>query len=163
MNPKLNQYLYLGEEQYLQSSELKEYQSYLSQLEEKVKVYEIVRDKEIFLFKILATELQERYPEERTSLLSESLSQWSLVLKTCCTAMLLDNEKYLEARVENWLKERIKNREVPQIDETLYETLIDILPEILTDIELSFLQPYLKQLQTSMGFGSENQELLAVS
>ena len=158
MNPKLDRFLYLGEEQYLQSSELADYQAYLAELEKKVKVYEIVRDQEVFIFKILATELQEKYPEERSHIICEAISQWSLVLKYCCTAMLLDNPEYLESRVENWLKELIQLRAVPQMDEILYDTLVEVLPEVLTDAETAFLKPYLEQIQKAIGLAEELEE-----
>ena len=163
MNPKLNRFLCLGEEQYLQSGEVQDYQAYLSQLGEKVKVYERIRDKEVFLFKILASEVQERYPEERSSLISEALTQWSLILKTCCTAMLLDNTEYLEARAENWLKAWLQNRDIPQIDELIYNNLLEILPEVLMDGEVSCLKPYLERMWHLIGMQSESQTLFAMS
>ena len=162
MNPKIDRFLYLGEEQYLQSSELAEYQAYLATLEKKVKVYEIVRDQEVYLFEILATELQEKYPEERSHVICEAISQWSLILKYCCTAMLLDNPEYLESRVDNWLKDLIQLRAIPQMDSILYDTLVEVLPEVLTDEETSFLKPYLEQIQQAIGLSQESEELLSL-
>ena len=162
MNPKLDRFLYLGEEQYLQSGEIADYQAYLANLERKVKVYETVRDREVYLFEILATELQEQYPEERSYVICEAISQWSLILKYCCTAMLLDNVEYLESRVENWLKELIKLRSIPQMDEMLYTTLVEVLPEVLIDEELALLMPYLEQVQQAISPTQDSETLLSL-
>ena len=162
MNPTLSEFLYLGEDQYLSNENLDEYQAYLSQLEKKVRVYEIIRDQEVFLFNIVATELQESYPEERSHIICEAISQWSLILKYACTAMVLDNAEYLVARSENWLKELIKLRSIPKIDEILYQTLIEILPEVLTDEEKGFLTPYLEQVWQAVRGSSESEELLVL-
>lgn len=162
MNPNLDKFLYQGEDQYLSGDELVEYQAYLSQLEMKVKVYEIIRDQEVFIFKILATELQEKYPEERTHLLSEALSQWSLILKYACTAMVLDNSEYLASRANNWLKELVQLRSIPDMDNILYQTLVEVLPEVLTDDENALLLPYLKQINECITIKEDSEELLAI-
>ena len=162
MNPKLDRFLYLGEEQYLQSSELSNYQDYLAQIESKVRVYETIRNREVYIFEILATELQEKYPEDRSHLICEAISQWSLILKYCCTAMLLDNPEYLESRVDNWLKDLIQLRSIPQMDEMLYSTLEEVLPEVLTDEETAWLKPYLEQIQKSIGLAQDSEALLSL-
>ncbi len=162
MNPNLEQYLYRAEEQYLQSNELDDYRGYLAQFAEKVKVYEIIREQEIFLFKILADELQEQYPEERSQVLCEAISQWSLVLKYCCMAMILDNPEYLTARVDHWLRELISLRAEPQMDQLLYTTLVEILPEVLLDEQVALIQPFIEQVKELSGLTSESAQLLEI-
>ena len=162
MNPNLEQYLYRAEEQYLQSNELDDYRGYLAQLSEKVKVYEIIREQEIFLFKILADELPEQYPEERSQVLCEAISQWSLVLKYCCMAMILDNPEYLESRIDHWLRELILLREEPQMDNMLYTVLVEILPEVLLDEQVALIQPFLEQVKDLSGLTSDLEQLLKI-
>ena len=162
MNPNLEQYLYRAEEQYLQSNELDDYRGYLAQFAEKVKVYEIIREQEIFLFKILADELQEQYPEERSQVLCEAISQWSLVLKYCCMAMILDNPEYLESRIDHWLRELILLREEPQMDNMLYTVLVEILPEVLLDEQVALIQPFLEQVKDLSGLTSDLEQLLKI-
>lgn len=162
MNPKLEKFLYLAEEQYLQSGELEEYQHFLQQLTKKVEVYELLREQEVFLFKILADELQEQYPDERTQVLSEAISQWSLVLKYCAMAMILDNPHYLAARIDGWLRELMQLRSIPKIDEILYSTLVEILPEVLLDEQIALIQPYVDQVKELSGLPSETTQLVEV-
>lgn len=163
MNPKLEKLLYLAEEQYLQSDQIETYNRFLAQLAEKVTVYETLRDQEIFVFKILADELQEEYPDETSPVLGEALSQWSLVLKYCSMAMLVDNRNYLTARIDNWLKEQIQMRAMPEMDKLLYDTLIEVLPEILLDQQVALIQPYLQHVNSLIELDAKKSEpLLAV-
>ena len=160
MNPTLEKFLYLAEEQYLQADQIADYRTYLASLAKKVEVYELMRQNEVEIFKILASDLQEKYPDERSSILCEALSQWSLVLKYCCMAMILDNPDYLSTRVENWLRELIQLRSIPQMDDMLYATLIEILPEFLIDAQIDLLKPFLEQVKDSVLSHAETAQLL---
>lgn len=163
MNPKLDKFLYLAEEQYLQSPEIEDYKKFLVELAEKVYVYEVMRDKEEFLFNILADELQEAYPDERSQVLGEALTQWSIVLRYCCMAMILDNPEYLSLRLDNWVRDNIELRSSPAMDKLLYETLIEILPEVLIDEQCALLMPYLDQVQSLAGLEAKEETLLGAA
>lgn len=162
MNPKLENFLNLAEEQYLGVDQMDNYRSYLATLAQKIEVYEILRDQEVFLFKILADELEEQYPDERSNVMCEAISQWSLVLKYCAMAMILDNPEYLSIRVDNWLRELIELRNIPQIDKILYETLGEILPEVLLDEQIALLHPYLEQVKELSEVSSPSSQLLGI-
>lgn len=160
MNITLEKFINLAEEQYLPADEIENYRGYLAQLGQKVQVYEIIRDQEVFLFKILADELQEKYPDERSDLMIEVITQWSLVLKYCAMAMILDNPDYLSTRVDNWIRELIHLRSIPQMDKILYGTLIEILPEVLLDEQIALIQPYLDQVKDLSELGAKSSPLL---
>ena len=162
MNPTFEKFLNLAEEQYLPCNEVENYRGYLASLEKKVEVYEIVRDQEVFLFQILADKLQEKYPDERHNMLCEAISQWSLVLKYCAMAMILDNSEYLSMRIDNWLRELIQLRSIPQLDKILYETLVEILPEVLLDEQIYLIQPYLDQVKVLSEVGATASQLLGI-
>lgn len=145
MYPTLQEIIHQAESKYLQEEDLNQLQQEISALKEKTRVYKTLRDKEIEIFQAVADQLVTKLPDENTTAIEDCLRQWLLVTRYCAMAMLLNNPEFLERRLLEWLTDIVKIHQSQSISDNLYSLLMVRLGKILSDQDLAYIKPFLKQ------------------
>ena len=148
----LQSLLYKAENEYLATAELNIFKSQAFSLEKRLKIYELLRDRESEVFQYVADALVRKFPEDDKSKIDRALQYWISILRYCSMAMLGENHLYLEYRILEWLPEQIEVYELQDISKTIFSLLSKRLPKIMNSEEFSVLQPFWEQTQ-KMGNG----------
>lgn len=150
MHSDISQFLYKAEDAYLENQDVALYRYNVATMSHCLKGYKTMRDQEIHVFQLIADELEDTYPSETRETLEEAIKQWVLLSRYCAMAMLLNNSDYLEQRLNNWFKDLIQFRTVAEIDQTIYEFLLENLEDVMTEQQYDLLMPYLTQVKQSL-------------
>jgi len=150
MQAELNELLVQAENRYLQTEELLGFKSYAETLAQRLKIYEFLRDREIVIFQPIADQIQTIFPQEKQERLEQILQQWILIFRHSAMAMLLNDSKYLQERVIDWLSGLVQAHNSQAIDTQVYQLLNARLNELLSSKALIFLQPFLEQVKTHL-------------
>ncbi len=150
MQAELNELLVQAENRYLQTEELLGFKSYAETLAQRLKIYEFLRDREIVIFQPIADQIQTIFPQEKQERLEQILQQWILIFRHSAMAMLLNDSKYLQERVIDWLSGLVQAHNSQVIDTQVYQLLNARLNELLSPKALIFLQPFLEQVKTQL-------------
>ncbi|MCM1983821.1 hypothetical protein [Lyngbya confervoides] len=160
MHTQLEQFLYQAEDRYLSSQEINQYSDCISNLERSLTAYKRLRDQEMHIFHIIADEVQNEHPHEDSIDLGESILQWMSLLRYCSMAMLMSNIDYLDQQLNGWFKEIVQMRKVQFLDRLIFETLNEVVLEVLSKDLVPAIQPYLQRLDESL-FANSSQSLLS--
>ena len=150
MQAELNELLVQAENRYLQTEELLGFKSYAETLAQRLKIYEFLRDREIVIFQPIADQIQTIFPQEKQERLEQILQQWILIFRHSAMSMLLNDSKYLQERVIDWLSGLVQAHNSQVIDTQVYQLLNARLNELLSPKALIFLQPFLEQVKTQL-------------
>lgn len=154
MHPHLRTLLYDSEISYLQTPQLKELRTQVVSLQERLGVYEHLRDREIAIFQPIADRLEQDFASENPKTLESALRHWLSVMRYCSMAMLLDNPEFLQHRLLEWLTDVVKAHQMEAIETHLYGLLQEQLSLVLSQPELAAIQPFLEQARATL-LGSE--------
>ena len=114
----LESILYKAEIEYLEITELNIFNQRALSLERRLKLYELLRDREIEIFEYIAEDLLKNYPQTDELKIALALQYWMSIMRHCCMAMLSNNYLYLENRILAWLPEQIEVDELKNISST---------------------------------------------
>ncbi|MGB3137334.1 MAG: hypothetical protein WBG38_17430 [Nodosilinea sp.] len=137
------------DQQYLSSDELSTLSQYVSSIPERMVVYRTLRDQEIAIMQPIADALQHQagHPE---ALVERSIRNGLMVLRYAAMAMLLDDEGFVENRLQGWLPEMVKAYETQAVDQQLFQLLKRQLSKVFSQAQLSLLKPSLEKAQSLM-------------
>lgn len=150
MYPELETIIHQAEAKYLQDEDLKTFSSHIDHLKEKVEIYELVRENEVAVFQAVADKLLETFPEEKPARIEKSLKQWLLITRYCSMAMLLNNSEFLDRHLLEWLTDIVIAHDLQDLENKLIEFLSNQLTKVLSETQLSYLQPFLMQAQNTL-------------
>ena len=150
MYSELRTLLYDAESNYLQTPDIELFKEHIASLQERLKTYEILRDREIALFQPVADQLLVAFPAENPPLLERAVKHWLSVMRYCAMAMLLNNPEFLQRRLLEWLTDIVKAHKMTSVENRLYELLQGSLEKNLSESQLTLLNPFLKQAQTTL-------------
>lgn len=142
MIPDLKSLLYKAEAEYLGGAELNIFKSQAFSLEQRLKIYELLRDREIEVWQYIADNIVRKFPEEDELKIEQALQYWIAILRHCTTAMLGENYLYLEDRVLEWLPEQIEVYELKDISINIYNLLSKRLLKIMGSESFAVFQPF---------------------
>jgi hypothetical protein len=146
----LDSLLYKAENKYLEEQDLANLKSQIFSLEKRLKLYEILSQKEVELFQYLANQLINDFPTEEESKIEQALKHWLAVIRYCAMAMLTDNHLYLQHRILEWLPEQIKAHQLQALEKSLFNLLQKRLQKILNSEQFAVFQPFLEQSQNAL-------------
>lgn len=155
MYPQLQDLLYRAEEEYLEDSELEELKTHAASLRKALTTYELLREKEVEIFQVVADNLVKSFPNEEEKTLKAALKHWLLVMRYSAMAMLANNPEFLQHRLLEWLTGISQARQTISIEETLYQLLQNQLAEILAEQQLEAIQPFLDLSKTTLLNGNK--------
>jgi hypothetical protein len=150
MHPDLRNLLYDAEIAYLQTSDLKRFRTVVASLQERLAIYECLRDREIEIFQAIADELVQAFPGENPKLLERALKHGLSVMRYCAMAMLINNPEYLQHRLLEWLTDVVKAYQMEAIENHFYELLQASLTQSLSQKQFAVLKPFLEQAKTTL-------------
>lgn len=150
MHSDIQMLLYQAEEHYLKGQEIKVFRIYADSLARRLETYECLRDQDLKIFQPIAEEIVKIYADENPQLLEQALKHWLAIMRYCAMAMLLNNPEYLERRILEWLTEIVQAHQMQSVEQTIYDLLFSRLQQLLSQEQLTLLQPFLEQAQTSL-------------
>jgi hypothetical protein len=130
---------------YLQQPEIDAFKDCVNSLQQRLVIYECLRDKEIEIFQPIAEQLIEALPNEEQTVLERALKHWLSIMRYSAMAMLLNNPEFLKHRLLEWLTPAIQVHQLGNIESILYELLLGNLQQFLSKPQLTLLQPFLEQ------------------
>lgn len=145
MYPDLQILIHEAEFNYLQKDDLEIFSEHIDNLQQKLEVYRLVRDREIEIFQEVANRLVAQFPSTQEKALESSLHHWLLIMRYAAMAMLLNNPEFLERRLLEWLTDIVQIRESQSIDVAVHSLLINQLGKVMNSPELKYLEPFLNQ------------------
>ena len=132
---------------YLDANDLTLLSQYVSSIPERIAVYRILRDQEVTIMQPIADDLQNRTQEPEAKV-ERSVRHGLMVLRYVAMAMLLDDNTFVEGRLQGWLPEIVKAHETQALDQHLFQRLEQQLATVLTPAQMNLLKPGLAKAQT---------------
>lgn len=160
MHPQLESVFDEAENRYLKPEELGLLSHYVSSLPDRLETYRVLRDRELEIMQQVADNLVASLPNEAQAHLERTIRNGLLVLRYCAMGMLLEDETFVQGRIQGWLKETIQAYETPHIEAKLYALLTQFLMQSLTTAQMALLQPMLALAQATL-LGSHEEPLTA--
>jgi hypothetical protein len=130
---------------YLQQPEIDAFKDCINSLQQRLAIYECLRDKEIEIFQPIAEHLVEAFPDRDQKTLKRALKHWLSILRYAAMAMLLNNPEFLQHRLLEWLAPKVQVHQLGSIENVLYELLLGNLQRFLSKPQLTLLRPFLEQ------------------
>jgi hypothetical protein len=161
MHTDFENFLHKAEDHYLSNPEMLVFRHHVTTLRERLKTYEILRDQEVQIFQPIADQLLESLGQEQVAVLERALKQWIAILRYGAMAMLLNSPEYLDRHLLEWLTDIVKVHQMQAISQQINQLLQARLLEVLTPRQMTLLQPFLAQSQTTV-LGSVNSKPVQV-
>jgi hypothetical protein len=150
MMPKIEELINQAQDRYLASDELGLMESYISSLPDRLKLYKIIRDREIDLLQAVADQISTELPSVTDEDLETGIKNLILVLRYSSMAMLLNDENFLKQRLLNWLEGIMSMHDMRRLNETLYKLLNQKLREQFSPSQLALIQPLITAAQVTL-------------
>jgi len=150
MMPKIEELINQAQDRYLASDELGLMESYISSLPDRLKLYKMIRDREIDLLQAVADQISTELPSVTDEDLETGIKNLILVLRYSSMAMLLNDENFLKQRLLNWLEGIMSMHDMRRLNETLYKLLNQKLREQFSPSQLALIQPLITAAQVTL-------------
>ena len=150
MIPKIQELINQAQDRYLATDELGLMESYVSSLPDRLKLYKLIRDREIDILQSVADQVSADLPNVTDEELEVGIKNLILVLRYCSMAMLLNDENFLKERLLNWLEGIMSMRDMRRLNETLYKLLNQGLRQQFSASQLALLQPLITSAQVTL-------------
>ncbi|MGF1602019.1 MAG: phycobilisome protein [Thermosynechococcaceae cyanobacterium] len=155
MQSDFERFLQDAEDHYLQRSEIVEFQQQVSGLKQRLQTYEYLRDRELEIWQPIAEQLQATCPEESPQQLEKALEHWIAILRCSAMAMLLNDPKFLQNRLLEWLTDIVQAHQINALVDQLSQRLELRLKQVLSEPQWNLIQPYLAQTRRTL-LGTES-------
>jgi hypothetical protein len=150
MVPKIQELINQAQDRYLASDELGLMESYISSLPDRLKLYKLIRDREITILQAVADSVPSELPSITDEDLETGVRNLILVMRYSSMAMLLNDENFLKERLLNWLEGIMSMRDMRRLNETLYKLLNQELRQQLSPTQLTLIQPLITAAQVTL-------------
>ncbi|TYQ26072.1 hypothetical protein [Pseudanabaena sp. UWO310] len=150
MIPKIQDLINQAQDRYLASDELGLMESYVNSLPERLKLYKLIRDREIEILQAVADQVPSELPNVTEADLETGIKNLILVLRYSSMAMLLNDENFLKQRLLNWLEGIMSMRDMRRLNETLYKLLNQGLRQQVSPVQLALIQPLITAAQVTL-------------
>ncbi|MEL6495384.1 MAG: phycobilisome protein [Cyanobacteria bacterium J06623_7] len=147
MIAEIDDLIYQAEAAYLVPTDLGIFKTRVLYLEQRLKIYEQLRELETEVFQYAANYLSDVFVDESPANIKLALKHWLIIMRYCGMAMLSNDSQYLEQRILNWLPEQIAAYEIQELERNLYSCLRKRFKKLLGGESFSILEPYLEQCQ----------------
>lgn len=150
MIPKIQELINQAQDRYLASDELGLMESYVSSLPDRLKLYKLIRDREIDILQSVADQVPSELPNVTVEDLELGIKNLVLVLRYSSMAMLLNDENFLKERLLSWLEGIMSMRDLRRLNDTLYKLLNQILKQQFSPSQLALIQPLITAAQVTL-------------
>lgn len=132
-----------AETRYLKAEELQLLNQYVSSLPNRIDAYRALRDREIDLMQWVADQVQGMLPNEKVETLERSIKNALLVLRYSAMGMLLNDETFVQEKLQGWLTQTMRVFNTQAVDTALYQLLDRRLAEVMTPQQTGLLSSHL--------------------
>lgn len=150
MIPKIQELIEQAQDRYLASDELGLMETYIVSLPDRLKLYKLIRDREIDILQSVADQVPSELPTVTNEELEMGIKNLILVLRYCSMAMLLNDENFLKERLLNWLEGIMSMRDMRRLNEILYKLLNQGLRQQFSPSQLALIQPLITTAQVTL-------------
>lgn len=150
MDTNIKDLIEQAQDRYLKSDELGLLNDYVQSLPERLKLYQLLRDREIDILQKVADQTEIELPKTATVEIEHGIKNLILVLRYCAMGMLLNDENFIKQRLLRWLEQVMALQDMKQINEILYKQLNQVLRQELKASQLSLLQPLITTAQVTL-------------
>ncbi|MEL6581719.1 MAG: phycobilisome protein [Cyanobacteria bacterium J06621_12] len=140
--------IYQAEAEHLIQKDLGVFKSQVLYLEERLKVYELMRTQEAEVFQHVANQLINNFPQQPQEEVKLALKHWLLITRCCAMAMLSNDPLYLQQRILAWLPEQIEAHKMQDLERNLADYLLKRLKKVMGIEHFSIIKPYLEESKT---------------
>lgn len=161
MQSNFEDFLRAAEDHYLQPAEMNGFKQQVDALQDRLAVYEVMRDQELVIFQAIAGQLQKETFSNPQSDLEKVLTHWISVLRYSAMAMLMDQPQVLENQL-GWLADIVNGDEFTAFHLQISELLHQCLGSVLAEEQMALIEPFLQQVDTVLVSKSSKQELVAL-
>ena len=118
-------------------------ESYISSLPDRLKLYKLIRDREINILQEVADQGPKEMPNVTVEDLEMGIKNLILVLRYCSMAMLLNDENFLKQRLLNWLEGIMSMRDMRRLNQGLRQhfspTQLDMFQPLITAAQVTLI------------------------
>jgi Phycobilisome protein len=150
MNAEIKAIIEQAHDRYLKAEDLGAFQAYINSLPDRLTLYRLLRDREISILQLVATQLEAVMPKVETKQLENGIKHLSLVLRYSAMAMLMQDLELLNQRLLNWLSQVVGLQETQSLNQELFGLLSKNLGKELSRPQLELLSPFLSQAQATL-------------
>ncbi|MGR3279754.1 hypothetical protein ACSYAD_32365 [Acaryochloris marina NIES-2412] len=161
MQSNFEDYLRAAEDHYLQTPEMNGFKQQVVALQDRLDLYETLRDQELVIFQAIADQLNNETFSNSQSAQEKVLIHWISVLRYSAMAMLTDRAETLTIQL-NWLGDVIGGSEFATLNQKISELVHLCLNSVLTPDQLTLLEPFLQQADGIL-VGQDSPELALLS
>lgn len=140
MTFKLDSLFESADKPYLDANDLTLLSQYVSSIPERIAVYRTLRDQEVAIMQPIADALAQRTQEPEAKV-ERSVRNGLMVLRYVAMAMLLDDNAFVQGRLQGWLPEIVQAHETQALDQQLFQLLDQQLAKVLTPAQINLLKP----------------------
>jgi hypothetical protein len=154
MNTELQELLFSADDHYLSDADLNRFQNELQALNDRLSLYEYIRDHEVALLQPAVDYLVEELPNKDSKLLERAATHWISILRYASMAMLQSEPQFLEEHILNWMPEVVEAYDLRDIEIALYRFLQSQMKSSLTPQQVGLIEPYLEQAYRGLRTGN---------
>jgi hypothetical protein len=145
MSTELQDLIFSADDHYLSDADLNRFQNELQSLNERLNLYEYIRDHEVTLLQPAVDYLVEELSNKDTKVLERAVTHWISILRYAAMAMLQSDAQFLAEHILNWLPDVVDAYDLRDVEVALYRFLQAQLKSSLPPQQLDLIQPYLEQ------------------
>lgn len=145
MQANFEDFLRAAEDHYLQTAEISQFKQHVAALQDRLAVYEAIRDQELVIFQAVADQLEKVSFSNSRADVEKTFSHWVSMTRYVAMAMLMDQPESLEDQL-GWLSNLIGGSEFRSLNQKISEVLLSCLRSVLTPDQMDLIEPYIQQV-----------------
>ena len=161
MQSNFEDYLRAAEDHDLQTPEMNGFKQQVDSLQDRLALYETLRDQELIIFQAIADQLNNETFSTSQSDQEKVFTHWMSVLRYSAMAMLTDQPQTLTIQL-NWLKDIVGGNDFTALHQKMSELLHQSLRSVLPPDQLALLEPFLNEANSAL-VGQSSPELAMLS
>lgn len=150
-----------AEDHYLQPTEINQFKEQVGALQDRLALYEVLRDQELAIFQVVAHQQLKESSDIPQADLEKIMTHWISVLRYSAMAMLMDQPAYLENQL-SFYAEILRRDDFSVINHNICLFLKQCLRSVLSEEQLSLLEPFIQQIDTHLVSVNRNRELVVL-
>jgi len=162
MHPSIESVFNEAESRYLNTEELGIVSEYVQSIPHRLEIYRLLRDEEVNILQPVVDKVQKQFSASDSKRIERTTKNGILALRACAMAMLLNDENYVQERVQ-WLRQTQKNNSLEDIDRLFYVELEKQLQEMLGLARMGLLQSVFDQVRSALTEAPNKSEVAVVS
>jgi hypothetical protein len=159
MPSNFEDFLQAAEDHYLQPTEINNFKQQVNALQDRLALYELLREQELAIFQTVVDQLQKQRFSNTAAELEKVLTHWIAVLRYSAMAMLLNQPELLESQLLGWLVDILHRDEFASLNRRISDFLQQSLASVLDAEQIALIAPLLQKANTALVSEDRSREL----